>query len=133
MARVLNRILGSKDKKNRDSLEIVRDVLSVASEKTKKTRIMYQANLSYRIMEKYLNSLLESGLIECSEDSFYVITWRGKEFLQMFDDYLDRCAKIGKDIRGVRKDRLMLENMCFNNNSVRNDTKEIESKKEVFV
>ena len=50
--------LGKKNK-NRRRLEIVRDLLSAASEKTRKTRIMYQANLSFRQNEKYLNSLLE--------------------------------------------------------------------------
>ena len=101
--------------KNRNSLEIVRDVLSVASEKKRKTRIMYEANLSFRLMEKYLSSLLEGGLLERVEDSFYVVTSRGKEFLQLYEDYLDRCSRIGVEIKGVYEDRLLLENMCFNN------------------
>ncbi len=109
--------LGLKEKKskNRSRLEIVRDMLSAASEKTKKTRIMYQANLSYRLMEKYLKSLLESGLVECVDDSFYLITWRGKEFLQMYEDYLEQCRRISEEIKGIRKNRLLLENICFNN------------------
>ena len=131
MSSILNRILGNKGKKNRDSLEIVRDVLSVASEKTRNTRIMYQANLSYRIMEKYLNSLLEGDLLERVDDSFYVVTWRGKEFLQMYNDYVERCRRIGEEIGGVRKDRLLLENMCFNNNVARSNPKELASEKEV--
>ena len=130
MSSVLNRILGNKGKKNRDSLEIVRDVLSVASEKTRKTRIMYQANLSYRIMEKYLSSLLENGLVERVDDSYYVVTWRGKEFLQMYTDYLKRCRRIGEEIGGAHKDRLSLENICFNNEF---SSKRIASKKEVLV
>ena len=116
--------------KNRSSLEIVRDVLSVASEKKRKTRIMYQANLSYRLMEKYLNRLLESGLMECVNDSFYVITWRGKEFLQMYDGYLERCQRIGKEISGAREDRLLLENICFNSEF---NSKRMANEKEVLV
>ena len=38
--------------KNRGRLEIVRDMLSVSTERTKKTRIMYQANLSYQKTRK---------------------------------------------------------------------------------
>jgi len=53
--------------------------------------------------------------MECIDDSFYTITGKGKEFLQMYDDYLKRCRRIGKEIKGVHGDKLLLENMCFNN------------------
>ena len=122
--------LREKKSKNRRRLEIVRDMLSAASVKTKKTRIMYQANLSYRQMEKYLNSLLESGLVECEDDSFYLITWKGKEFLEMYEDYLERCRRIGEEIKVARKDSLLLENMCFNNES---NSKRMAGRKEGLV
>jgi predicted transcriptional regulator len=122
--------LRKKKNKNRGRLEIIRDMLCAASEKTRKTRIMYQANLSYQLLEKYLKSLLESGLVEFVDDSFYLITWRGKEFLQTYDDYLERCRTLGEEIRGVRKDRLLLENMCFNNEL---GSKQMAKEKEVLV
>ena len=122
--------LRKKKNKNRGRLEIIRDMLSAASEKTRKTRIMYQANLSYRLLEKYLKSLLESGLVKCVDDSFYLITWKGKEFLQSYDDYLERCRRLGEEIRGVRKDILLLENMCFNDES---NSKQMAKEKEVLV
>ena len=115
MSKILNLNLDKRRKKYRHGLEIARDMLSVASVKVKKTRIMYQANLSYRLLEKYLGSLLENGLVQCGDDSFYVITRKGKDFLQMYEDYLVRRRRIHEDINGARKDRLLLENMCFNN------------------
>ena len=130
MLRVSDLGLRKKKNKNRGRLEIVRDMLCAASEKTKKTRIMYQASLSYRLLEKYLRSLLESGLVECVDDSFYLITWKGKEFLQSYDDYLERCMRLGEEIRGVHKDRLLLENMCFNNEL---GSKQMAKEKEVLV
>lgn len=130
LSRVLNFDLVKKRKKYRQGLEIARDMLSVASVKVRKTRIMYQANLSYRLLEKYLKGLLESGLMECDDDSFYVVTGKGKEFVQMYEYYLERRRRIGEQIKGVRKDRLLLENMCFNNER---NSKRIASKKEVFV
>ncbi len=84
-------------------------------------------------MEKYLTSLLESRLLACVDDSFYVITWRGKEFLEMYDEYLERCRRLGEEIGGIRKDRLMLENMCFNNNLLRSNSKRGLGEKEAFV
>jgi predicted transcriptional regulator len=130
LLRVSDLGLRKKKNKNRGRLEIIRDMLSAASEKTRKTRIMYQASLSYRLLEKYLNSLLESGLVECVDDSFYLITWKGKEFLQSYDDYLERCRRLGEEIRGVRKDMLLLENMCFNDES---NSKQMAKEKEVLV
>jgi predicted transcriptional regulator len=84
------------------------------SVRVRKTKIMYQANLNYNLLEKYLKGLLESGLVECDVDSYYLITSKGKEFLQMYNDYLERCRRIGEEINVTVKDRLLLESMCFN-------------------
>ena len=96
-------------------MRIIADILSIADAGAKKTRIMYQANLSYRLVEKYLTNLLDSGLVERDGDSFYQVTCKGKEFLQMYTSYIERCRRIGEEIDGAQKDVLLLENMCFNN------------------
>jgi len=116
--------------KHRSRLEIVVDMLSVALAKAKKTRIMYQSNLSYRLVDKYLESLLGSGLVECDDQSFYSVTERGKEFLQKYAGYLDRCRRIGEEIHGAQRDVLLLENMCFNSQC---DSRRMTNRKEVFV
>lgn len=105
--------LAKESKKYRYGLEIARDMLLIASVRARKTRIMYAANLSYHQSEKYLKNLLENGLLECQGD-YYIITRRGKDFLQMYENYLERSKRIDDDINGVRKNRLILENMCFN-------------------
>lgn len=130
LVRVLDFRLEKKGRRYRGSLEIAKDMLSVAFVKVRKTRIMYQANLSYRLMEKYLSNLLENDLLECDNDCFYLITRKGKEFLQMYDDYLERHVRIREEIKGADEDRLLLENMCFNSNC---NSKRIASKKEVLV
>lgn len=101
--------------KNRSSLGIVREVLSIASVKVRKTRIMYGANLSFLQLEKYLTALLGSGLLAHDGDSGYLVTGSGMEFLQLYDDYLERSARLGAEVERNKKDRLQLENMCFNN------------------
>ena len=101
--------------KHRSGLEIVVDVLSIVTFRARKTRIMYQANLSYQLIEKYLGSLLERGLLRCEEDSCYLITSKGKEFVQMYNEHVERCRRIGEDVDEARKERLTLENMCLNN------------------
>ena len=108
--------------KNRSSLDIVREVLSIALAKVCKTRIMYGANLSFLQLEKYLTALIGSGLLAHDGDSGYLVTGSGMEFLQLYDDYLVRSALLGAEVERNKKDRLQLENMCFNNNCKTNDS-----------
>jgi len=106
---------GNDKNKNRGKLDIVREILSITSVKVRKTRIMYQANLSFVQVERYLQSLLESGLVEFFDDSFYLITPKGKEFLQMYTEYLTRVRRLGEEAIETEKSRLQLESMCVNN------------------
>ena len=101
--------------KNRCKFDIVRDMLSIAMAKVRKTKIMYQANLSFRQVEKYLKYLVESGLLYYGNDSRYLITERGKDFLQIYNNYIERCGRIKKEAEGAAEDRRVLESMCFNN------------------
>jgi predicted transcriptional regulator len=101
--------------KNRGKLDIVREMLSIASVKVRKTRIMYQANLSFVQVERYLQSLLENGLVESFDGSFYLITPKGKEFLQMYTEYLTRVRRLGEEAAETEKSRVQLESMCVNN------------------
>jgi predicted transcriptional regulator len=110
--------------RNRDKLDIVRDMLAIASTKVKKTRIMYQANLNYLQMEKYLKLLLEEGLLAPDGDdgSCYLITEKGKEFLRVYADYLKRRRRLVEEVDGTVKHRLLLESMCFNGKGEINQT-----------
>ena len=104
----------NNNNKNRGRLDIVREILAIASVKVRKTRIMYQANLSFIQVERYLQSLLESGLVESFDDAFYLVTPKGKEFLQMHTDYLARVRRLGEEVAETEKSRLQLESMCVN-------------------
>ena len=106
---------GNGPKKNRGKLDIVREILSIVSAKVRKTKIMYQANLSFTQVENYLQSLLENNLIESFDNTFYLITPKGKEFLQMHTDYLTRLGELGKEAIETEKRRVQLENMCMKN------------------
>ncbi|MCW4044508.1 MAG: winged helix-turn-helix domain-containing protein [Candidatus Bathyarchaeota archaeon] len=106
---------GKDDSKNRDKLEIVRDMLLAVVGKVKKTRIMYQANLNYSQVEKYLSLLLRNDLIECDGDSCYSLTLRGKDFLKSYAAYVDKCGRVKKEVERTAKDRVQLESLFFNN------------------
>ena len=46
----------------RDRLQIIADILVIASRRARKTQIMYQANLSYRLVCRYLGEVLDAGM-----------------------------------------------------------------------
>ena len=106
---------GNGKNKNRGKLDIVHEILSITSVKVRKTKIMYQANLSFVQVERYLQSLLENGLVESFDDAFYLITPKGKEFLQIHSEYVTRIRRLGEEAAETEKSRLQLESMCMNN------------------
>ena len=99
--------------KNRCSLDIAREVLSIASVRARKTRIMYGANLSFRQVQKYLSTLLNNGLLEHDVDSGYLITEAGRGFLSLYEEYLEQSKGLRYEVERNTKDRLQLESMCF--------------------
>ena len=52
----------------RNDMDICFDILKVAEAGARKTAIVYGANLNFKMVKKYLESLLELGLIEYRED-----------------------------------------------------------------
>lgn len=70
-----------KMRKNRDSLEIVVDILKAVSVHSSKTGIIEAANLHIYYANIYLEIALKAGFLVMS-DHKYKITEKGKEFLQ---------------------------------------------------
>jgi len=70
----------------RSSLEIIAEILRIARRGARKTRIVYGANLNFKMLREYLEKLEEAGLITVSqgEGSIIKTTKKGHEFLQRF-------------------------------------------------
>ncbi|MGA3406243.1 MAG: winged helix-turn-helix domain-containing protein [Candidatus Bathyarchaeia archaeon] len=81
--------LEQKPAANRTRVEILANILQVASNRTLKTHIMYRANLSHRQLEKYLTFLETNGMLErlLDEDGVlkYLVTQRGIDFLKDYE------------------------------------------------
>ena len=101
----------------RSSLDIVHDILIVTSVSVKKTRIMYQANLSFVQLNKYLNKLLKQDLITFDRTGYYSITQNGMKFLELYDNYVENQMELNKQFRRSAKDRSYLEKICSGSNS----------------
>jgi predicted transcriptional regulator len=70
---------------HRSEEEIVADILTSILDGSKKTRIMYGANLSYALTTKYLSKLLECSLIQYSDrDKKYMLTGAGRKYLERY-------------------------------------------------
>jgi predicted transcriptional regulator len=102
--------------KYRNRLQIVADILYVVSnnDDAKKTRIMYLANLSWDLLTKYLKDLMEAGLLSFGSSDRYVLTPKGKLFLDKFGEYCKRREIVEEQLKDVKSERMILENMCFN-------------------
>ena len=107
--------------KYRDRLQIIANLLSVTSMRTKKTRIMYQANLSYKLLCKYLTEVITAGLVNCEDGDCYVLTAKGKEFLKKHEEYSNNCKSLEKHLNHIDNERDILEKMCSTGTSHNNN------------
>jgi predicted transcriptional regulator len=67
--------------KRRSKFDIVIAILEVVSNGTTKTKNIYNANLNFNLAKKYLDFLLEKGLVR-TNGSRYEITGKGKTVLE---------------------------------------------------
>jgi len=76
----------------RGKLEIMYDILSLCIRPAAKTHIMYQANLSYSQLQKYLEYLLQTNLLETDnteEKELYTVTEKGMNLIQNYKKLLE--------------------------------------------
>lgn len=74
---------GANENRRRDTLTILSDVLNNTLWPTKFTHILFRTNLSYMQLRKYLDMLLEKGLVEELPGGNFVITDSGRLFLEL--------------------------------------------------
>jgi len=66
--------------KKRSNYEIIAEILKICMGGARKTRIVYQANLNFKMLNNYLAKLKKCGFIE-ERDSLIYTTDRGNLFL----------------------------------------------------
>ena len=87
-------------KNNRGKIQIMGDVLALATSGIKKTHIMYRANLSYEQVHLYLGELIGKRLISqdvsSSDGVVYRTTEKGREFLLCYTRLVEFLEEEGK-------------------------------------
>ena len=67
----------------RNDLDICADILNVAHSGARKTQIVYQASLNFKIVKRYLKRLINGGMLESDENRFYT-TEKGVDFIDNY-------------------------------------------------
>ena len=98
----------------RGRFDIIADILKITKKNPKKTQIMYQTNLSYKVLQKYLNNIIKSAMITFQENNHrFSLTTKGQIFLDAYQDYtrLNRAVVIQLNKLLVRKN--VLNRLCL--------------------
>lgn len=97
----------------RSKLDIIADILHVVIPGAKKTQIMYRANLSHTLLTKYLVEIREACLVSFQRRGrCYVLTSKGREFLETYKDYARRSKHVKKHLLDAETRKKTLERMC---------------------
>ena len=81
----------------RSNVEIIEDILQIAKRGATKSRIVHGANLNYKLLNRYLDDLMKTGLVINPVGSQGIIktTEKGMQFLNC-------CARLKEMLQGAR-------------------------------
>jgi predicted transcriptional regulator len=97
--------------KNRDRISIIAAILDAANSGSTKTRIMFKANLSFMLLEKYLNLSVNADFVSV-EGSTYKLTVRGREYLRQYKLFEERYIRAQKMLETLDSERERLSQSC---------------------
>ena len=72
----------------RTKVEIMIEILRIAAHGVNKTRIVYDANLNFRVADRYIDELKELGYLRSQDREgrkIYITTSEGLKFLEKFN------------------------------------------------
>ena len=89
----------------RNRIEIAAGILEIAKSGSRKTRIMYLGNLSFDLLQKYLDMLVKLGLLSVrnGDEKIYVATEKGREFLEDFNELQKHSEVVDAKKRALEK------------------------------
>ena len=97
----------------RGRLDIIADILNVVKGKAKKTQIMYQANLSFKVLQRYLAEIVGASLIDFDDGAnCYMLTEKGFKFLKAYQKYSETNKHIKNRMNDARNKKQFLEKLC---------------------
>ena len=95
---------GNKNqRKRRDRLYIIAEILEIAKDGTLKTQIMYKANLSFSQLNEYLNLLVKLNLLESKQINGRVIYRTTDKGFKYLDNYKEILQLLKNTKNSVKK------------------------------
>jgi predicted transcriptional regulator len=102
--------------KNRDRLSIVAAILDSVNSGASKTKIMYSANLSFKLLSKYLDVSIRAGFVQV--DGYkYFLTEHGADFLKKYNHIHERYYVAQKMLDSLTSERDQLS-QTFNESTL---------------
>lgn len=86
-------------------------ILEAANAGATKTRIMITANLSFKLLEKYLTLSLQLGYLEL-DGAHFKITRQGRTFLVRYRHFESQHAQVQKFLKNLEEERAILDYLC---------------------
>ena len=84
------------ERKRRDRLHILAEILKIAKDGSLKTQIMYKANLSFAQLNEYLSFLIRMGLLKIHNEErkkLYKTTVKGEKYLDSYEEISNLLGK----------------------------------------
>ena len=97
--------------KYRHRFDILADIVRVAGTGSRKTKIMYLANLSFVLLNKYLEDALHVGFLQ-SHGRQYLMTKKGEVFLEKYQQFSSRYSAFKADVEKLKCEAEALDKMC---------------------
>lgn len=97
--------------KYRRRFDILADIVRVAGTGARKTKIMYFANLSFLLLNKYLEDALHVGFLQAHGEE-YLMTKKGEAFLERYRQFSSRYSMVKEDLEKLGCEAEVLDKMC---------------------
>jgi predicted transcriptional regulator len=92
--------------KKRNRLGIIASILDAAEFGSCKTRIMMNANLSFRLLNKYLDLVLSLNLLKASANTYF-LTEKGTIFLKKYRQVYSNYVNAKEQFEALTKEYLV--------------------------
>jgi len=75
---------------------------------------MYQANLSFNVLQRYLSEISAASLINFDiQSQSFTLTSKGQDFLNAYKEYIKNNQCMEKSLSKVSANRKALEQLCL--------------------
>jgi predicted transcriptional regulator len=95
----------------RRRFDILADMMRVAGSGARKTKIMYFANLSFVLLNRYLEDALHVGFLRFDGEE-YLVTKKGEAYLERYNKFSSMCSSVREDLSELKSEAEVLDRMC---------------------